>query len=684
MRHLLFAVLAAPILFAAADGTPPPEGIDVGTKITKVTVYSDRARVTRSGPVALKEGRQRVLISGLPNELDSDSVSAALPGKHGAKILSIEVEQAFGKRVEKKEAEALLAKAKDQRQKLSAIDDELGALAAEEQYLRSLTVKPKPNDKGQPQPVTLEPAAWQETLRFATEGLTAVLARTRTKQAERRQLTREIQANDVEIRKFQSYERVAVKRVALEVESARAETVTAEVTYAIAGPTWRPSYAVRVLSTQGKVELVTHGVVRQSTGEDWEDVDLVLSTAFPQGGADIPELLAWRLGDEQQYAYAAATGGVGNMSPGLASKPQPAPPARTTVATADKSKKSEDRRRAPAAPKASYAPAPEPAPMYEAEEADVLSESASYAGDDFGYAESTVRGDTGGAGYGAALSGGMPAPPPPPPPAARPAATPMPVPQIRAVGKGLWSLPAGRAYTFVNHENDGFSWSGDVLYCPSPRRSSGGFDYTFKADRKRTVPADGKEQKIKVASATFPAKLLYEVVAPISTKAWLRTTVKNDTRQPFLAGEAFIFLDEDFVGRSFLATVAPSAELQLSLGVDEDVKVERNVEQKAETTGLIGKKDRTAYTVTVDVKSYKKRAIEVLVRDQVPITWQKDDISIETVSLTPDPEKTEQQERAGGLYSWRLQLAAGGKEKIKLKYVVEHPRDFDLVERRGN
>jgi uncharacterized protein (TIGR02231 family) len=158
--------------------------------------------------------------------------------------------------------------------------------------------------------------------------------------------------------------------------------------------------------------------------------------------------------------------------------------------------------------------------------------------------------------------------------------------------------------------------------------------------------------------------------------------VKNETRQPFLAGEAFVFLDEDFVGRSFFSTVAPNAPLELSLGVDEDIKVDRRLEQSAETTGLIGKKDRTVFTVTVSVKSFKKRAVEVMVRDQLPTTWQKDDITIEKLTLKPEPIENKL-ENGQGLYAWKLSLPAGGKDEVKLKWAVEHPRDFDLVEQRN-
>ena len=132
---------------------------------------------------------------------------------------------------------------------------------------------------------------------------------------------------------MRSYESFANKRVVLEISADRALSTTLEAVYAIGGPSWRPAYDVRVLSDKGLVELVTYGVVRQTTGEDWGNVELTLSTALPHGGADLPELLSWRLGDRQQYRVASAQGMVGDMSGGLAVEAEKTRPMVDTEST---------------------------------------------------------------------------------------------------------------------------------------------------------------------------------------------------------------------------------------------------------------------------------------------------------------------------------------------------------------
>ncbi len=687
----LVAVVGTVESLATAADPVPPSGTVVESKVDRVTVYSDRARVTRTSQVAVKDGRQRIVVGGLPVQLDDGSVSAALAGRTTARILSIEVEPSYGKRATKKEAEALLAKRDQLKARQKELDDAMAAINAEETFLRQLSVKPKVDERGRPLPVTLEPAVWRSTLDFARDSFRAVRSRSRATQVELLKLAKEVAAVEAEIAKVRSYETEAVKQVVVEIAGERAETAELEVTYTLSGPFWRPAYDVRVLTSQGHVEVTTHAVVRQETGEDWKEARVQFSTASPAEGADLPTLLAWRLGDEQQYRVATAQGGTGRMDGGLAESKSAAPRSeRRAVASM-----------APAAPEAAAVPMPAAPPSKqsqrwgggrpqaaeadedEAEEAMAMPDmEASY--DDWdggpgagGIAQSGFGGIAGSGGYGVtggvsgAAAGAKPAPPPP--------AT------IRAVSTGVWSLPPGRRFVFANRDADGLSWTGDRIFCPSPHRAAGGFDFVFDTDRRQTVLSDGRERKVKVGVAAFPAKLLYEVVAPLSNKAYLRATIQNDGRQPFLAGETLIFLDEEFVGRAFVDTVAPRGELALSLGADEDVKVERRVEQTAEAKGILGKKDRTVYSVRVDLRSFKKRTIEVLVREQFPLTWQKDEISIETLGSTPDPlPDKEGSDKSAGLLAWRFIVPGGGKVDLRHKYAVERPRDFEMSEQRGN
>jgi uncharacterized protein (TIGR02231 family) len=68
-----------------------------------------------------------------------------------------------------------------------------------------------------------------------------------------------------------------------------------DLAYMIYGASWRPVYDIRAWSDTNEVEVIFMAQVNQQTGEDWENVDLVLSTARPSEGANPPQLVAWYL-----------------------------------------------------------------------------------------------------------------------------------------------------------------------------------------------------------------------------------------------------------------------------------------------------------------------------------------------------------------------------------------------------
>jgi hypothetical protein len=83
-------------------------------------------------------------------------------------------------------------------------------------------------------------------------------------------------------------------RVDLEVE--RAGPVALSLRYVVPSAGWSPSYSARLDPSTGRVDLEIYGVVAQSTGEDWTEAEIELSTADPSGPGTVADLIPWTLG----------------------------------------------------------------------------------------------------------------------------------------------------------------------------------------------------------------------------------------------------------------------------------------------------------------------------------------------------------------------------------------------------
>jgi uncharacterized protein (TIGR02231 family) len=97
----------------------------------------------------------------------------------------------------------------------------------------------------------------------------------------------EIQAVQAEIGRCQGAGTVTLHDVIVEVVAPRRASL--DVEYLVGRTGWQPAYDLRASPDLASVELVYRARVWQQTGEDWNDVDLVLSTASPQRGAQGPE-----------------------------------------------------------------------------------------------------------------------------------------------------------------------------------------------------------------------------------------------------------------------------------------------------------------------------------------------------------------------------------------------------------
>ncbi|HEV2238839.1 MAG TPA: mucoidy inhibitor MuiA family protein [Ktedonobacterales bacterium] len=264
--------------------------LDLNTTIADVTVYPDRALITRRGTVELAAaGHHTLRIGGLPLGAQRDSLRASGRGPAGMRILSVEQEQEFrpaapeatlvALREAITRAERDQARLQDQKQTLEEQRGWLRALG--EQSARSLAWgvargTAKPDDAG--------------ALFAYTAGESDRLASAAAELQQRREDgERELQALRREYAQVgggTSPDRLAA---AIRVEMAEPGPVAIELSYLIYGASWQSRYDARVNVAAAAVRLTHQALVSQRTGEDWSGVALALSTARPAVAARLPD-----------------------------------------------------------------------------------------------------------------------------------------------------------------------------------------------------------------------------------------------------------------------------------------------------------------------------------------------------------------------------------------------------------
>jgi uncharacterized protein (TIGR02231 family) len=264
--------------------------IELATEIGDVTVYPDRAQVTRRGAARLEAAGSHVLVvSGLPAGAQRDSLRAAGRGPAGTRILGVEQapeyhavapEEALGRlRAEVARLEHDLALL-DARAK--TIEDERGWLRSLGQQSANSLARGMARGTAKPEDATSFFAYFtEESQRLATASLD--LSR------QRQDMQRELEARRREYAELgggQRPDRVAAR---VRVELAEPGALSVELSYLIGGASWMPRYDARVDVDAARVHLTHEALVSQRTGEDWGQVALALSTARPSVAATLPD-----------------------------------------------------------------------------------------------------------------------------------------------------------------------------------------------------------------------------------------------------------------------------------------------------------------------------------------------------------------------------------------------------------
>ncbi len=204
-----------------------------------------------------------------------------------------------------------------------------------------------------------------------------------------------------------------------------------------------------------------------------------------------------------------------------------------------------------------------------------------------------------------------------------------------------------------------------------------GTSYVYQTPGENNIPSDGEPHKIPIAFETLKADFEYSSAPRLKQYAYLQGKVKNTTEYPFIAGDINVFFGNNFVGSSAINTVIPSEKFDVSLGIDEGIKITR---QKVKDLTEGGKKIKKTYAYKVTVKNLKKTKEILTVNEQYPVT-RNDKIKVKLVSPKFDDEKLEYgiREKANGLIEWKIELGPQEKKELELEYILEYPSGVSVT-----
>ncbi|HEY0815382.1 MAG TPA: mucoidy inhibitor MuiA family protein [Pseudonocardia sp.] len=196
----------------------------------------------------------------------------------------------------------------------------------------------------------------------------------------------------------------------------------------------------------------------------------------------------------------------------------------------------------------------------------------------------------------------------------------------------------------------------------------------WRLPRPTAVPADGTPHRATVTTATLDARLDHVVAPALDPSAHLRATVVNTSGHALLAGPLSAFLDDAFVGTTHIGATAPGSELELALGVDDRVAVERELMERTPGRALLGGKVSAVERWRIEVRNGRPTQARIVVRERVPVS-RHPDVQVVDVELKPEPGGHDEL----GRLEWTATVEPGGTWEASIRFGVRHPRDAPIT-----
>lgn len=526
----------------------------VDTRICEVTVYDDQALVTRKGVVQLTGTEQELIVDQLPLSLISESVRASGKGT-AVRLLGVRTERTLTTEVIAQNLAQLQQDIEQLEDQKRQGQDLLTLLNLQRNFVKSLSTQylERLARLANPEPLNLDQI--RELLEFIGQQYNEFSSAIAQCDKEQRQLDKQLQVLRQQLQQRSALSAQERFTVIVSIEPSAKGEFELEVNYIVEQINWTPAYDVRFSTTNEKIQLSYLAEVMQSSGEDWPDVALTLSTVKPGLSTVTPLLAPWYIDVQQAHeaGHKAKTG---------AEAPSPALP--TTM------------------PFPGMAPTPESTRHSELERLKAQALAA----------EVVKQG-------------------------------------------GIVSLQANRA---------------------------------------TTIPSDGVPHQITVFTEDYPCHAEYIVIPRIVNLPYLQLTITNPLAGiTLLPGKANLFRDNTFIGTTELANITPGQDVQLILGIDEGVKIERNLVERQVDKKLIGNQRQTTYAYRLVVTNLHDHFANVTLTEQLPMS-RTDYIKVRLTRCEPQITVSEM-----GALTWVLTLPPHTQQELYYQFTVEHSPELLVV-----
>ena len=606
--------------------------------INKVTVFTNGAQVERSKSVNLMPGEQVVTFTGFSPYMDKKSLQVKAKGH--LTILGV------SERTAHPDSVAQIKKLHDAEDEVKAVERRIQQTKDEQEMLTAQLELVKTNCSVAGRTVATPLANIKELNAYYAHQVLSVKKRSQELDEQLQKLNDELKRKQDTRDSIAKLKLKSVTEIDVKLDAKQAGRADFDITYYVTNAGWFPSYDIRSNSIKEPLLLSYKANIYQNTKEEWKNVPVTLSSANPNRSNVAPQLKTYWL----DYGLSAPTYNIDSdgsnvVSGKIVSADDGGPLIGATVKVKGTN-------------------------LGTVSDVDghysiVLPQNSrqltfSYVG----YLSQTRTVDPGSTlnirlqedqaalqdvvvmGYGTSKKGRS----------------------SRSKGvvmKAKESMPAMADAVAVEEEMD----ESEVI---AVNQQQAQFGYEFDIKQLLTLPNGGKTTTTEIARHQLPASYEYRGIPKIDKESFLVADATDWQKLNLMEGEANVYFDNSFVGKSILDPNVSSDTLHFSMGRDQSIRVQRIKVSESSTRRFFGSNQEQTMKWRITVKNNRQESVNITVFDQAPISRNTSiEVSMEELSDGQFDKDT-------GIIKWPLQLQPGEQRDLILQYKVKYPKNRRL------
>ncbi len=198
---------------------------------------------------------------------------------------------------------------------------------------------------------------------------------------------------------------------------------------------------------------------------------------------------------------------------------------------------------------------------------------------------------------------------------------------------------------------------------------------TVEIEVKEKYSIDSNGDQLTVSLEQYDINSIYEyyAVPKLDNEAFLLAKIIDWEKYSLLPGQANLFLEGTYVGKSFLDTYSVSDTLEISLGRDPGIAIERTKIDLYTKSSFIGSNKVESRGFKLSIRNPKSSAINLTLHDQIPVSTRDD------ISVTPEEISGGKLNKTTGKIIWNLTIQPGEQKTLEMRYEVKYPKKERII-----